>query len=314
MPQVGDADDGRLHILSGYGTWRPQDARHLFGPAAECFGNAAWAANAGEWGAWETAWWGFEPPPPPFTLGADEGGLRHFPNAGLTVARSRRSYLLITNGIVGTGGFGNHKHNDQLGFEYHVDGSAVVVDPGSYVYTPDPASRNQFRSTRSHNTLLLDGEEQNEFRADWLFRMFEKSHPTHLLVEEREAHFRYRGRHRAYERLPNPVVHERTFTLSRDSETLTIVDVLRGQGTHRLSWHFHAAPEATVAVEADGRVAIRTESSRVMLTPSQNLTAALVDGWYSPSYGVRVPAPTVKFETEVRLRRSHEYSFRFTTE
>src|SRR5262249_9721588 len=37
MPQVGDADDGRLHIFSEYGTWQPQDARHLLGPAACMF-------------------------------------------------------------------------------------------------------------------------------------------------------------------------------------------------------------------------------------------------------------------------------------
>ena len=42
-----------------------------------------------------------------------------------------RDYLLVTNGIVGTAGFGNHKHNDLLGFEYHVDGVPVLVDPGS---------------------------------------------------------------------------------------------------------------------------------------------------------------------------------------
>ena len=26
MPQIGDADDGRLHVLSEYGSWQPQDA------------------------------------------------------------------------------------------------------------------------------------------------------------------------------------------------------------------------------------------------------------------------------------------------
>jgi len=30
MPQVGDADDGRLHVLEGYATTSPQDPRHLF--------------------------------------------------------------------------------------------------------------------------------------------------------------------------------------------------------------------------------------------------------------------------------------------
>ena len=62
MPQIGDADDGRLHILSGYGRWQPQDARHLFGPAACFLGQPRWIALADEWTPWETAWWGFDVP------------------------------------------------------------------------------------------------------------------------------------------------------------------------------------------------------------------------------------------------------------
>src|SRR4029077_7515481 len=58
MPQVGDADDGRLHVFSGYGQTTPQDARHLFGPAAAMFGVPVGAALGGETGSWESAWWG----------------------------------------------------------------------------------------------------------------------------------------------------------------------------------------------------------------------------------------------------------------
>src|SRR5262249_48342055 len=65
MPQVGDADDGRLHILSGYGEWQPQDGRHLFGPAGCLFDDATWRAIDGERADWESAWWGFDAAPAP---------------------------------------------------------------------------------------------------------------------------------------------------------------------------------------------------------------------------------------------------------
>ena len=42
--ESGDADDGRLHILSGYGTGRRRTRRHLFGPAGRVLRNAGWAA------------------------------------------------------------------------------------------------------------------------------------------------------------------------------------------------------------------------------------------------------------------------------
>jgi hypothetical protein len=310
MPQVGDADDGRLHILSGYGVWQPQDARHLFGPAAGLLGRSEWAALGGDWGQWESAWWGLDP----LQLSPAEPvlpeGLRHFPRAGLTVMRRRRDYLLVTNGVVGTAGFGNHKHNDLLGFEYHVDGTPVIVDPGSYVYTSDPDARNLFRGTLSHNTVSVDGQEQNELRPEWLFRMFEHANPEHLDVDDQGESMRYRGRHRGHTRLPQPVVVERTFTLSRRDGALTIADVLEGDGVHRLRWHFHFAPGVAVTIAGEARIGIRAGTAALELCVAATLRPTLAPAWYSPSYGVRVPCVGLDFETDARLDGRREYVWR----
>jgi hypothetical protein len=309
MPQVGDADDGRLHILSGYGAWRPQDGRHLFGPASCFLGRREWASHGSEWMPWETVWWGFEMPDPPPPEPSGRDGVQHFPQAGLTVMRRGRDYLLVTNGIVGTAGFGNHKHNDLLGFEYHVDGVPVLVDPGSYVYTSDPDARNLFRSTRSHSTVRIDGEEQNELRPDWLFRMFEQANPEHLEVQELGHCMRYRGRHHGFARFPEPVVHERTLTLSRPDRVLTIADVLRGLGLHRIDWHFHFSPGVDVSIASNGSVTIRAGSAALTMAVPVGLRPTLSTGWYSPSYGVRLPCQCLDFAVEERCDGEREYRF-----
>ena len=310
MPQVGDADDGRLHILSGYGTARPQDGRHLFGPASCLLGHREWTSHGGEWMPWETAWWGFDTTDvaPADPLPSD--GLRHFPQAGLTVMRRGRDYLLVTNGIVGTAGFGNHKHNDLLGFEYHVDGAPVFVDPGSYVYTPDPDARNLFRSTRSHNTLSIDGEEQNELVPGYLFRLFERATPEHLEASEQSENLRYRGRHHGYARLPQPVVHERTFTLARRHGEVTIDDVLAGSGLHRVRWHFHFAPGAEVLPAASRVFDIRLGAVALQFTTPAGLHYTAGPAWYSPSYGVRIPCVCLDFEIEDHLQGRREFTWR----
>ena len=217
MPQVGDADDGRLHILSGYGSVAAAGCA----PPVRSGGGVLRQPRVG--GARRRVGGRGKPPGGASTrrrlavgTGRCRRPSRHFPQAGLTVMRRRRDYLLVTNGIVGTAGFGNHKHNDLLGFEYHVDGVPVLVDPGSYVYTSDPDARNLFRSTLSHNT--------REHRR----RGTERAPPGVAVPHVREGQprasrgrradgdcCRYRGRHRGYTRLPQPVVHERTFTLSR---------------------------------------------------------------------------------------------------
>jgi hypothetical protein len=310
MPQVGDADDGRLHILSGYGAWRPQDGRHLFGPAACFLGNREWTSQGGEWMPWETAWWGFALSQASSAEPARRDGLRHFPQAGLTVMRCGRDYLLVTNGIVGTAGFGNHKHNDQLGFEYHVDGVPVFVDPGSYVYTPDPEARDLFRSTRSHNTMSVGGEEQNELRPGFLFRMFEQANPQHLEIDEHSDCLKYRGCHRGYARFPEPVVHERTFALSRSDGAVTIVDVLTGSGVHRFRWHFHLAPGVEVLSTVSGCVDIRFGGALLRMTTPEGLRGTAGPAWYSPSYGVRIACVCLDFEIEDQLRGRREFTWR----
>lgn len=311
MPQVGDADDGRLHILEGYATTPPQDPRHLFGPASAIFGDASWAALGGPAGAWEAVWWGVETSTP---ARATRDAARLFPHAGIATASSDAGhYLIVTNGVVGTNGFGNHKHNDLLSFEYHCGGAPLVVDPGSYVYTPEPEARNRFRGTASHNTMMVDATEQNELRPDWLFRMFETSHAETIAFEDTRGVVRYCGRHHGYERLADPVTHERTFTFERKSGALTIVDRLLGRGRHRLLWHFHLAPGVRVQ-EVDLRtLALTSPAGRWLLQCPPALAVQSVDAAYSPSYGVRVPCVAIDLSLDVELGGDDRWEFSITS-
>jgi hypothetical protein len=294
MPQVGDADDGRLHIFTDYGTWRPQDGRHLLGPAGVIFSEASWIAGGGEDGVWEAAWWGLDTDRVA-PVAASSHGARLFPHAGIAVAREGGTFLLITNGRVGTSGFGNHKHNDLLGFEFHSAGVPLIVDPGSYLYTSNPDARNLFRSTRSHNTIQVDGIEQNELRLDYLFRMFETSTVEHREFTDAADTFVYVGRHTGYERLPEPVTHEREFKLTKATGALAIVDRLTGQGRHTLAWHFHLAPGIEISAGAAGRYVLSAGARRWTFQAPAGLEATIADAWYSPSFGVREPCRAIDF-------------------
>ena len=311
LPQVGDADDGRLHVFSGYGTSTPQDGRHLFGPASAMFEHPPWAALAGDLGSWEAAWWSLHADVVADAVPAAHGS-RLCQDAGVAVMRAPAStYLLVTNGIVGTKGFGNHKHNDQLSFEYHPDGIPLVVDPGSYVYTSDAGARNLFRSTSYHSTLSIDGVEQNETRPEWLFRMFESARAEHLSFDDSADMAVYAGRHHGYERLDAPVTHVRTFRLDKNASTLQIVDRLEGSGPHRLRWHFHLAPEVIAAVDADDRskVTLRSGARQWTLRCPDSLESSIAPAAYSPSYGVKRPCSAVELATDVMLDGARQWEF-----
>jgi hypothetical protein len=308
MPQVGDADDGRLHIFTDYGTWPPQDGRHLAGPAALFLQQPSWLAIGGHDALWESAWWGCDVKAAQ-AAPAPAARARLFEHAGIAVAKTDRAYLLVTNGRVGTNGFGNHKHNDLLGVEFHADGEPLLVDPGSYVYTSNPDARNLFRGTPYHNTIEIDGVEQNDLRPDYLFRMFETSSVEHLRFEETPALVEYRGRHTGYERLPAPVVHERAIRLVKDPGALLIVDVLRGSGSHTIRWHFHLAPGVDVERLGTGAVALITKTGRWRFRADEALSIEVADAWYSPSYGVRIACRAIDITATVHIDGNRSYIF-----
>jgi hypothetical protein len=339
MPQAGDADDGRLHVLEGYATTPPQDARHLFGPAAVIFDEPAWRVLGGDAGAWEAAWWGLGSAPgrevrrsttgdtedteakPKIPSASSVSSVvesstnppsiaRLFPQAGVAVARTTAGhYLLVTNGIVGTNGFGNHKHNDLLSFEYHHRGTPLVVDPGSYVYTSDADARNRFRGTAYHNTVMVDRTEQNDLRPDWLFRLFETSKAETISFDNRGDVVEYSGRHHGYEHLSDPITHERTFTFQRESGALVIVDRLSGRGRHDLRWHFHVAPGVTAQCASETSVVLAAAGRQWMLTLPAGLSIAIQPAAYSPSYGVSMPCLAIDAAAEADVEGERHWRF-----
>jgi len=80
----------------------------------------------------------------------DDLKLYAYPNFGLYIYRSRRLYLAIRCGSVGQNGKGGHAHNDQLSIELNIDGKDIIADPGTYLYTPFPERRNEYRSFKAH--------------------------------------------------------------------------------------------------------------------------------------------------------------------
>ena len=306
VPQIGDADDGRVHIFSNFGRWQPQDARHLLAPAAAMFNEPRWWRADDEWAGWETAWWGLAAPSTQQAARPPVSQL--FPDAGLAVAKCDGQYLLISNSKVGTNGFGNHKHNDLLSFEFHDRGRPLIVDPGSFVYTSNPDARNRFRATRAHNTVVVDGEEQNEFKPEWLFRMFEKAKPEHLTFESDDATMVYHGRHDGYQRLSGAVIHERRFELDRPGGTLTIDDALKGSGSHSWLWSFHCAPGVAVSTSPRGLV-LAVASDQWLLRADSAMTPVIGEDSYSPSYGVALPTVVVSYAMTANLARESQWQF-----
>ncbi len=227
-PQAGDVDDGRYLPLGDYALADQRDHRHLFRQV------------------------GRGVPVPQ--------GHAAYPDGGWYVMRHEQLWAIVRCGDVGLEGVGAHAHNDQLSFELCLGRQPLVVDPGAYVYTPDPVARNAFRATAAHATLQVDGREQNPLRSDYLFSVEDHAHARALHWEADGARAIFTGEHRGFA----PMVHRRRVTFDGDTRTLEIEDELVGGG-ERLQWSFPLAAGGRVEIAGrpgDRAVAGATLSSR----------------------------------------------------
>lgn len=301
-PQVGDNDDGRLHILADYGRWDPRDHRHVLATGGICFERddfCAAGAERAEESLWLTGRWravGRSASSPSL-------GSRAFCDTGVYLMREEGLYLLIACGAVGTRGIGNHKHNDALSFELHADGQDLLVDPGSYLYTPEPMWRNRFRSTAVHNTVMVDEAEQNRFGEGGLFWLHADAIPRCIVWEAGPEEDLFVGEHDGYARLADPVTHRREIRLQKRAQSITIVDQFRGSGRHALTWNFTLAPDVTLRPAGEARWELVGPSARALFrlermkpgVTRELIRPEVVESWVSPRYGVKEKSSALRF-------------------
>lgn len=319
-PQVGDSDNGRLHEFLGHGMWNPQNHQHLIAPAALFFNKLEWFDYIDKEFIPEAFWWGFDIQglitKLLFSNLREEHRMKFtFPYAGIYIARQGKNYCIITNSEVGTNGFGNHKHNDQLSFELFLNNIPIIVDPGSYVYTSNPEMRNKFRSVKYHNTLCIDNLEQNKFKDEWLFRTIKQGNQKTLYWEFNEEITLYLGEYdylshilvpfhvtlgeerEDKKKLGKKLKHQRMFILGKDNYLL-IIDFVDSEKDRDLSWKFCCDPEIKVNMYSKGFILNYSETRIFMEIPDKITKKEILDEWYSPSYGIKLSANHIRLETK----------------
>lgn len=305
MPQIGDADGGRLLPLARR---TPEDFGDLFSTAAALFGRAeyAWAAGGP---APETFWLlgpaGLEaiealrsvpPASPPSRL---------FPDGGYAVMRSGwepdAHQLVFDVGPLGCPVSSGHGHADLLSLQCAVFGRPHLVDAGTYCYTAEPAWRDYFRSTAAHSTVMVDGRGQAVPAGPFRWQ----SRPrTRLRAWRSTAAFDLADAdHDAYRQLPDPVVHRRRVLFVKPRYWI-VVDDFEGTAEHQVELRFQFAPlqlsvDPTLWARAqgpDGRgLLLRPFATVALKAEVRDGEVAPMQGWVSPDYGQRRPAPVLVY-------------------
>ena len=192
-----------------------------------------------------------------------------------------------------------HKHNSRLSFELFAHDKSFIIDPGAYIYTADKEMRNLFRSTRYHNTVVVDGEEQNRFDEDNLFGMqLDAAVKVNRWLVTENYDF-LDAEHNGYARLKNPVVHGRQIYFNKEKGYWVIKDTLTGEGgdKHKFDLYFHFAPMELKKRNELGMETDNKHGANIMIMPLEieGIKMEIEKGWVSYGYGKKVEAPIVKY-------------------
>jgi hypothetical protein len=170
--------------------------------------------------------------------------------------------LVVDCGAVGPDELIGHGHGDILTFEWSVGGRRIVVDQGTFQYAASP-EREQSRSSKNHNTVVIDDAEQCDFYG--AHRCGRRARPIVLGYEGAADRFVLEGTHDGFDRLPGRPRHVRRFEATPGR--LRITDRIESAASHAGEAGLLLHPECRVdlagntATITNGPVVVRLSSS-----------------------------------------------------
>jgi glycosyltransferase involved in cell wall biosynthesis len=195
---------------------------------------------------------------------------------------------------------GGHAHADGLSVCWNHDGHPLLIDSGTFEYVGDGPERNQFRGTSAHNTLRVDGVDQAEPRGPFGWSNLPRARAEGWISGE---HFDlFVGSHDGYRRLMSPVTHRR-WVFSLKSGFWLVRDLVLGEGKHQLelSWHLSSGLSARGGSACEFLDNAGRPRLRVLTVEGSGWSQEVRQGWWSPVYGRKEPAPVLCFSATAAL-------------
>jgi hypothetical protein len=285
-PNLGGNDGANLFPLAN-GGYRD------FRPVAQAAARAFLGIEAFPRGAWDELSRWFRIPAPPRV----EPPAIRFP---ILEAGDTRAYLRVARGNL------RLAHADMLHVDLWQRGRALLLDPGTYLYNGEPPWENPWSATKFHNTVTVDSLDAMTRAGRFLYLDWAR---TRVLAREEN---RIVAAHEGYRRLGVSHRREIRFETARH---LLVTDTLIAAAPHRYRlhwlfpdgrWEISRTKEEIhlrLSIPQTGglHVALRGAAGRAALIRGGQLLwgeghAESVEGWFSPTYGIKLPALSFSLE------------------
>ncbi len=247
--------------------------------------------------------------------GLNVGGLKSFRPSNLQTLKPSDStwcYLRTADGNL------RLAHADQLHFDLWWQGENIALDSGTYLYNAKSPWDNPLSATKFHNTVTVNRQDQMTRASKFMY--LDWSHGR--IIEQSKN--KIIAEHDGYRKLG--VTHRRKISFSENIWQVedNLISNIKLPNTYRLHW---LLPDSAWKVENEDEeieISVKLEKDWMKLRISQfpisnsQFTIARAGklihgeaetsptrGWYSPTYGVKVPALSLALE----IRTSDDLKF-----
>ena len=184
-----------------------------------------------------------------------------------------------------------HTHCDFLSYELVLDDQLVVVDSGVYEYA-EGEMRQYVRSTKAHNTVSVDGDEQSEIWA--AFRVARRAIKTHAEIMLSSEGAIFRGGYQGFYNVKGKAKHSREVEILLDStqksiSKIQIQDKIECRGEHSIESFIHLNPAISCDDQGDGRIALMMHGELVAnVIIEKNCDYTISGSYYCPEFGKKL--------------------------
>ncbi|MDP4679599.1 MAG: heparinase II/III family protein, partial [Cyclobacteriaceae bacterium] len=233
-----------------------------------------------------------------------------FPWAGIHVMRNGwnrdADWSFFDAGPYGTG----HQHRDKLHLSINAFGKDLLVDGGRYTHKDyfnfDPAFwRGYFRSSYSHNVILVDGNGQKEGHVRTDVPLVDNEDYIHTSSYD----YAYGSFDDGFEKVDGEAVHSRS-VLYIKGKYWVVLDHFKTDRPRKIQALWHYAPDNEVTTDGIEALSTNANEPNLRVVPVGNIPweveiivgqeTPVIQGWYSSVFGEKVTNPTMVYSTEIK--------------
>lgn len=200
---------------------------------------------------------------------------KYYPQFGLSVLKNKTWHATLRHHSFNGQQPSGHFHNDIASVTIAVNGIPIIVDPGSYIYTPSAIWRNALRSITTHNSFFIKDAEPAEFDPTSLFIL--------PITPQTKVDSLFNAQHDLY-----GITAQRILTFYESDNKIVLTDTWsETQETLLAQWNFTLAPHI-VPYRSNHEWHLFYNNQLLLKLESPDLQFETVSGWYAPQYGTKI--------------------------